>query len=684
MMKKLLCLIGLFFTLNSVLGQISISGKIVSNDEPLPGAHIWMKSNYNINAVTNSNGYFKIAGLNIGDTLVCSFIGYKERILIVAEQDDNVLINMEPFSQQLEIVEVKASVLGAENFAFEKLKPLDIYTNPNSKADALVAINTQMSSTTKDENAAVAFRGASPQQTGYFLNGVPVKNPVKYAQLTNTGTLSIFNTDFLKSATVFPGNPPVEYGQATSGTVVLELADRFPDYWQHTASISMANLGYSARGKLGEKSNLGVFGNYQFDEILKGVNTRNFEDINSFNAYEGGALFTTHQSWGSLKIYQYGLVDSYNFNFEHPSYQDGFLQNAERSITTAQWIQDFGAWQASVVAGNSFSQNHYHFGNLEYSLQNNDPYASANFTYSKEGDVFKTGYAYWNQNSRFQGRVPAFAYALAPEHPSTAIDSKEQLQSHEYYLYGRKKWGEHAFGLGMRTAYIPNSRQQLWSYQFNYLWKINKSLQLKLGHGQYYQTRIDTDPQVIEQAQSSIDLDFKQKGWALHQSFFRNDGDSSIAGSESRLSFFCKQKFQLDQSASFYHQNSNWEWFTRTFLKYIPYPGWNLNASFQAFRGNTFQLVNGAQFISSLDVYAPHAQSSPNFFKPYTNFSIGASKLFQLSSKLNGLVFINMANVFDFKNENSISYNYDYSNYNSNYLTRRSLYAGIIFNIVND
>jgi len=683
-MKKLLCLIALIFFLNSAFGQISISGKVVSNGESLPGAHVWMKSNYNINAVTNSNGHFKIPGLKLGDTLVCSFIGYKEKLFIVSEHTDSIIIDMEPFSQQLESVEVKASVLGAENFAFEKLEPLDIYTNPNAKADALVAINTQMSSTTKDENAAVAFRGGSPQQTGYFLNGVPIKNPAKYAQLTNTGTLSIFNTDFLKSATIFPGNPPVEYGQATSGTVVLELADRFPDYWQHTASISMANVGYSGRGQVGERSYLGVFGNYQFDKILKGVNTKNFEDINSFNAVEGGLLFTTHQSWGSIKIYQYGLVDSYDFNFEHPSYQDGFLQNAERSLTTVQWIQDFGAWQASLVAGNSLSKNKFQFGNIQHTLENIDPYASANFTYSKNGDVLKTGYAYWSQNTRFNGRVPYLEYALAPDHPSLVINSAEQLESHEYYLYGRKKWGEHAFGSGMRTAYIPNSSQQLWSYQFNYLWNMSKRLKLKVGHGKYYQTRIDTDPQLIEQAQSSIDLDFKTKGWALHQSFFRNHGENAVGGSETRLSFFYKNKFQLDQSASFYYQNNKWEWFARTFLKYNPFPGWTLNASFQAFKGSTFQLVTSARYISSLEVYAPQAQSLPNFFKPYSNFSLGANKLFQLSSKLNGILFINVANVFDFKNENSISYNYDYSSYSSNYLTRRSLYAGVIFNLVYD
>ncbi|WKV13887.1 carboxypeptidase-like regulatory domain-containing protein [Marivirga harenae] len=683
-MKNLLYSICLFFFFSSASAQIRISGKIEADGESLPGAHIWKKTNYTINDVADINGFFNLIGLEDGDTIVCSFIGYKEKWFVVKKSDDSLLINMEQYSQQLQSVEVRASVLGAENFAFEKLNPIDIYINPNSKADALVAINTQMSSTIKDENAAVAFRGASPQQTGYFLNGVPVKNPVKYAQLTNTGTLSIFNTDFLKSATVFPGNPPVEYGQATSGTVVLELADRFPEYWQHTASLSMANLGYSSRGAIGEQSFLGVFCNYQFDEVLKGVNSVNFKDINSFNAVEGGALFTTHQPWGSIKIYQYAIIDNYNFNFKHPSYQDGFLQYAERSLTTVQWVQDFGSWQSSLIAGNSMSKNEFQFGNMDYLVKNSDPYTSVNLTYSKKGDVLKTGYAYWRQNSVFSGDVPTFAYALAPIHPILTISSNKQLESHEYYFYGRKKWGDHAFGSGMRTAYIPNSSEQLWSYQFNYLWDINKRLNLIGAHGKYYQSRIDTNPQILEQVQSSIDLDFSDKHWAIHQSFFRIHGDSAVSGSESRLSFFVKKKFQLDQSASFYHLDSSWDWFARTFLKYNPFPQWTFNASFQIFKGNTYRLVNSADYFSDLEVYVPQTRTSPIFFDPYMNFTLGVSRLFQFSQKFNGLFFINVANVFDFKNENSISYNYDYSNYQSNYLTRRSIYAGIIFNFVND
>ena len=148
-MKYCMSSVCLFFLMNYSIAQITVSGRVVSGKESLPGAHIWKKSNYQINGVSDDKGYFKVAGLQLGDTLLCSFIGYMEKVILVSEPYDDILIEMDPFSQQLNIVEVKATVLGAENFAFEKLKPLDIYTNPNAKADALVAINTQMSSTTK-------------------------------------------------------------------------------------------------------------------------------------------------------------------------------------------------------------------------------------------------------------------------------------------------------------------------------------------------------------------------------------------------------------------------------------------------------------------------------------------------------------------------------------------------------
>ncbi len=332
-MKHLLTIMLMWAGINTGFSQTYISGIVKDgvSGEVLPGAHILLPSAIEKSTVTDEEGRFLLKGIRQNDTIIISFTGYREKIIINPETD-TLTIFLKRNEVTLKEVTVKSTVLGAENFSFSKLSPLDIYQNPTSKADALVAVNTNVSSTTTDENAAVSFRGASPNQTGYFLNGVPIKSPVKYAQLTNTGTLSIFNTDFLKRVTVFPGNPPVEYGQSTSGTIVLETADRFPEYWQQTASISMASVGYSARGSIGKSSFIGVFANYQFDDLLKAANPSNFENINAFNSLDAGILFSSHHKWGSLKFYQYGLKDNYNFQYRHPSFENGFLQDAYQKL----------------------------------------------------------------------------------------------------------------------------------------------------------------------------------------------------------------------------------------------------------------------------------------------------------------------------------------------------------------
>jgi len=43
---------------------------------------------------------------------------------------------------------------------------VEIYLNPSSKADPLLAVNSLPSATTLDESANISFRGRSPAETG--------------------------------------------------------------------------------------------------------------------------------------------------------------------------------------------------------------------------------------------------------------------------------------------------------------------------------------------------------------------------------------------------------------------------------------------------------------------------------------------------------------------------------------
>jgi len=87
--------------MGSVYSQITITWKVVSADGALPGTHLWKKSNYTINNVTDSDGFFSISGLQLGDTIICSFIGFKEFSFEVAASTDRITIKMESFSKQL-------------------------------------------------------------------------------------------------------------------------------------------------------------------------------------------------------------------------------------------------------------------------------------------------------------------------------------------------------------------------------------------------------------------------------------------------------------------------------------------------------------------------------------------------------------------------------------------------------
>ncbi|MBK6263576.1 TonB-dependent receptor [Marivirga sp. S37H4] len=684
----------LLFTLLSLVqvaasvAQFTFSGHVTDahSKEPLIGAHIIFPASIDQSTISDETGFFKIANMKEGDTLIISYTGYTEKIVQVKAKEVPRKLMLAPKHLKLKEVSVRASVLGAENFSFIKLKPINIYQNPNSKADPLVAVNTSVSSTTKDENAAVSFRGASPNQTGYVLNGVPLKNPVKYAQLTNTGTLSIFNTDFLKSVTVFPGNPPLEYGQSTSGTIVLEMADRFPDYWQHTASVSMANTGYSLRGPLGKRTFLGLFANYQFDKAIKAVNPKNFENINAFKSFDGAIMLSSHQKKGSVKFYQYGLWDQYNFQFRHPSYQSGFLQEAVRSISTLQWIREVADWQITAVLGNSFTNNQFNFGNLNYKETNLDPYGAVHLTQLKGNNLLKIGYSYWFQKKSLSGGFPNYDYALAPEHPSVTLTGNQQLAIHEAYSFYRKKLQNHSFGAGIRLGYSPEIEEELYSYQLNYLWKFHPQIKIKAGVGRYYQLRNTENNRLIIAHQSSIDVSFKQNKIAIDQSFYYNfrGSTANTKGLETTFSYHPNTQLQIDQSFSLIsglHKTN--QWFTRSFLIYKPFESWSVNASYQSFRGDEVSLITSALFNNDLNVFNPANPKTSLAFNPYHNFSMGVNRLFSLGEKANGIIFLSMANLFDVKNSHSLTYNFDYTAYDRNYLSRRSIYAGIVLNFIN-
>lgn len=79
------------------------------------------------------------------------------------------------------------------------------------------------------------IRGGTNDQTQYLMDGIPV-----YNQNHTFGLFSIFNSDAIKSADVYKGGIPAEFGDKLSGVVSVNLKDG--DYQKYHNSISLGIL----------------------------------------------------------------------------------------------------------------------------------------------------------------------------------------------------------------------------------------------------------------------------------------------------------------------------------------------------------------------------------------------------------------------------------------------------------
>ena len=107
-MKQFLC-IGVFVLFAHFLAaQATFSGKVVESSQQhhLPGVNIWHVSSGQL-AVSDRQGNFALSGVNTGDTLLFSFVGYDTQAMVVGDQRFIVMV-LQPTAYELNEVVVSA------------------------------------------------------------------------------------------------------------------------------------------------------------------------------------------------------------------------------------------------------------------------------------------------------------------------------------------------------------------------------------------------------------------------------------------------------------------------------------------------------------------------------------------------------------------------------------------------
>ncbi len=666
-----------------------------SNNEPLVGANIYLLNNWRVGTSTGLEGEFQISipAKDDLDTLVISFVGYQEKLIPLSGYYGN--IKLSPFNDKLDEIVVSATPLIAEEFKYQKINKIEIYTNPSAKADPILAVNSMPSATTADESANISLRGASPVETGVFFNDVPIYDAVRFSQLNGIGTFSIFNTSIVKNLSVFAGNPPLEYGNVTSGLISLATDDRPFERNLNTVNISLANIGYNRSQRINDRSSLVLFANYQPSAFIKGINQESLEAIEEFELGDIGLYFHTaldHLTW---KFFNYSITESYDYRFQSPSYNGLFSQSKKRNFSVSKLEYKMGQSVLSLNNGFSISRSNFAYSISDNDLSKTDWFMGINYQLNKEHFHLKAGFSSDNRNQRINGSYPQYYYAMGPEHPFIDYESSSSIRVNEGFVYGKYIFTDQLILGGGIRKHIPDKELSYWSGQANLQYQFNNHWRWVVGAGSYNKHALVENAdgtQQIKSRQLSSDIQYESGGSEFSASFFAKDnlyGEDEITfwGVELFWSHQFSDKFKADLSYTYLDQQMNTvadlpgiSFYVRNNITWKPFHTWTINSTILYREGTAYLPVNNAIYDQEVEAFVPQYAEGLEVLPDYFSLGLAVSKMFFITEDFNVIAFASANNVTDHSNIRTYTYNEDYSIRGAQLFSRRTVYFGAVIN----
>ncbi|HET6995610.1 MAG TPA: TonB-dependent receptor [Chitinophagaceae bacterium] len=230
--------------IDKAFGQTTISGKVFSKKDPVPGASITIKDTYD-GTTTDSSGNFRFTTSEKGDQLILvTAVGFRpfEQRITLGSQPVSLDINMKE-----EVTELNAVIVSAGTFeAGDKkraavLSSLDVATTAGSNADITAALKTLPGTQQVGEQEGLFVRGGAGYETKQYIDGNLVNNPY-FSGSPDIATRGRFSPFLFKGTVFSTGGYSALYGQALSSVLLLESID-LPERSEIDASISPIIVG---------------------------------------------------------------------------------------------------------------------------------------------------------------------------------------------------------------------------------------------------------------------------------------------------------------------------------------------------------------------------------------------------------------------------------------------------------
>lgn len=379
-MKRIFLIIFGLFGFISEAQTGAVKGKIIDkqSEKPLVGVLVTLVGNESIEAVTDSNGNFRLLNIPIGrQNLTISFTGYENTSvsdLDVTTGKDNLLtISMiEKFNALDEIVVTsgsskakainKMALVSTKQFTTEEVNR---YAGGRSDVARLVS-NFAGVSTGDDSRNDIVVRGNSPSGMLWRIEGMPVPSPNHFSTLGTTGgPISALNPNLLANSDFLTSAFPAEYGNAISGVFDLSFRKGNPDDYEYMISAgAYPGVEFMAEGPLGKKGGSFVAAaRYGFVGVLGLAGTDaqpNYRDI-SFNVDLGKSKIGNFSIFGIYGTSDIKFLGS-KIDKEDPfaaQDEDAFVKSGFASIGLKHNLEIGTRSYLKTIIGASNAENSY-------------------------------------------------------------------------------------------------------------------------------------------------------------------------------------------------------------------------------------------------------------------------------------------------------------------------------------
>ena len=714
---RIIFFILLCFTLISFSQQLVINGKIVDNlSIPLSGVEVFL-SDYKNGTVTNTEGefIFELSKNNNNDTIVINSIGYIKKQFIVKEILKKVplLIVLEKEIESLNEVSLVFNKNIFSEFSSHEMSQIEIFTNASSNGDVLNSLQNMSVSTNTEESARLNLRGSNYIRNRVYFNNVPLYRVTKGGHLDNSiASFSIFNTSVVKKIKVYGSTPPISFTNTSGGVINVLSKEQGKNLLN--ISLTFAGSGLFFSKTINKDSYIQVFSNYTDLSFLKSLNKESLQTIDEYNNFDFGVntklKFNENIDFKILSQYT-GEYGDYSSNIL--GFYGKYKNTSNRSVNVLNMILKNKKDQFIFNNGLTYSDSSSRYGNLN--LIQKDLFLYTGLVWKKYISSkirFELGFDSEHIHSTQKGTVPLLYYSYFPNSPTQKINSVSKLNYLDvksYFLFKVNK--QLSFGIGYKeNLYLNINNSHLNGYQINSRY-LNNNHKFSLGYGKYYSFNIvnlfndkldilTSNQLTFQYNYYSSFIDFGVVGFAKNEkgnsSLLFNNGsleNNDIFGFEIEFKKNLGKGIQLkisniylnskiDFNKEQFNNYNNLDFFLKANISIELGKNLSSNLSWSSRPGLLYTPIEYITYNEANSIYEPHF-SSRIYSESYNNYNIlniNFTKQFKYSN-MSSIFFVGINNLLNTKNQRNLIYNSDFTIKDYEYYSRRTIFAGVVFNL---